>query len=598
MVGEILIDFSSQPSADFMVIMAAELAQCLRRRDYDERFELIAHRPILEQAGGLGREAILFELMEVGVVDVTAAGPSRAIGASRLHTPREIAGLVVITRIAVDPLLRDLEIGRRGVALVAQEQHFPPVGDHHERIVRDLHRFLLMLFRGQRGEGSWGFASPLHARAPLAIGGRMHDIRSIRDNPDAFDAALARRGLAAQAAELVALDEKRRATITELQAGQARRNDASKAIGAAKARKDEALAQQLMTEVSALKDRLAVLEVEDRTLGEELNGRLASIPNLPLADVPDGADENENALVAERGTHPAFAFDAREHDMIGPPLGLDFEAGAQLSGARFTVVRGATARLHRALGQFMLDVLTRDHGYEEVIPPLLVRDEVAFGTGQLPKFAEDLFRTTDGRWLIPTAEVSLTNLVREQILPESALPMRLTALTPCFRSEAGAAGRDTRGFIRQHQFEKAEMVSITTADQSEAEHERMTGCAEDLLTRLGLAFRRMKLCTGDMGFSAARTYDLEVWLPGQRRYREISSCSTCTDFQARRMNARYRAEGEKGTRFVHTLNGSGLAVGRTLVAVLENYQQEDGAVAVPEVLQPYLRGLNRLEPKP
>jgi len=426
----------------------------------------------------------------------------------------------------------------------------------------------------------------------------MHDIRSIRDNPDAFDTALARRGLAPQAAELVALDEKRRATITELQAGQARRNDASKAIGAAKAKKDEALAQLLMAEVSALKDRLAVLEVEDRTLGEELNGRLASIPNLPLADVPDGADENDNALVAERGTHPAFSFDAREHDMIGPALGLDFEAGALLSGARFTVVRGATARLHRALGQFMLDVLTRDHDYEEVIPPLLVRDEVAFGTGQLPKFAEDLFRTTDGRWLIPTAEVSLTNLVREQILPEHALPMRLTALTPCFRSEAGAAGRDTRGFIRQHQFEKAEMVSITTVDQSEAEHERMTGCAEDILTRLGLAFRRMKLCTGDMGFSAARTYDLEVWLPGQQRYREISSCSTCTDFQARRMNARYRAEGEKGTRFVHTLNGSGLAVGRTLVAVLENYQQEDGTVAVPEVLQPYLRGLNRLEPKP
>jgi seryl-tRNA synthetase len=425
----------------------------------------------------------------------------------------------------------------------------------------------------------------------------MHDIRSIRDNPDAFDAALARRGLAPQAAGLVAIDEKHRAAITELQSGQARRNEASKAIGAAKAQKDEARAQALMAEVSTLKDRLAALEIEDRALGEELHDRLATIPNLPLADVPDGADEDDNALISERGERRAFDFDVREHDAIGPALGLDFEGGAQLSGARFTVVRGATARLHRALGQFMLDVLTRDHGYEEVVPPLLVRDEIAFGTGQLPKFAEDLFRTTDGRWLIPTAEVSLTNLVREQILPEHALPMRLTALTPCFRSEAGAAGRDTRGFIRQHQFEKAEMVSITTADQSEAEHERMTSCAEDILMRLGLAFRRMKLCTGDMGFSAARTYDLEVWLPGQRRYREISSCSTCTDFQARRMNARYRVEGEKGTRFVHTLNGSGLAVGRTLVAVLENYQQEDGAVTVPEVLQPYLRGLNRLEPR-
>jgi seryl-tRNA synthetase len=425
----------------------------------------------------------------------------------------------------------------------------------------------------------------------------MHDIRFIRENPAAFDAGLAKRGLEPQAEALAALDEKRRALITELQAGQARRNEASKAIGAAKAQKDEAGAAALMVEVATLKERLPALEAEEKALGEELDGRLAAIPNLPLADVPEGADEDDNALVHAHGTPPTFAFEAREHDAIGPALGLDFETGALLAGSRFTFVRGAAARLHRALGQFMLDTLTREHGYEETVVPLLVRSETMFGTGQLPKFAEDSFQTSDGRWLIPTSEVSLTNSVREQILSEEALPLRFTALSPCFRSEAGSAGRDTRGYIRQHQFEKVEMVSITTPDQSEAEHERMTACAEDILTQLGLAFRRMKLCTGDMGFSAARTYDLEVWLPGQARYREISSCSTCTDFQARRMNARYRPEGEKATRFVHTLNGSGLAVGRTLVAVVENYQQEDGSVAVPPVLQPYLGGLNRLEPK-
>ncbi|MFZ5747300.1 MAG: serine--tRNA ligase [Pseudomonadota bacterium] len=425
----------------------------------------------------------------------------------------------------------------------------------------------------------------------------MHDIRAIRENPQAFDQGLARRGLAPLSADLIALDERRRALITEVQAGQARRNEASKAIGAARAQKDEPTAAALLAEVTALKERLPALEAEEKTLSADLESRLATIPNLPLADVPEGADENDNALVAEKGTRPAFSFAPREHDAIGPAIGLDFETGALLSGARFTLVRGHAARLHRALGQFMLDTLSGDHGYEQVIPPLLVRDEAMFGTGQLPKFAEDLFKTTDGRWLIPTAEVSLTNIVREQILPAEALPLRLTALTPCFRSEAGAAGRDTRGFIRQHQFEKCEMVSIVAPEDSEAEHERMTACAEDILTRLGLPFRRMKLCTGDMGFSAARTYDLEVWLPGQDRYREISSCSTCTDFQARRMNARYRPEGEKATRFVHTLNGSGLAVGRTLVAVLENYQQEDGSVAVPDVLQPYLGGLNRLEPR-
>ena len=434
----------------------------------------------------------------------------------------------------------------------------------------------------------------------------MHDIRFIRENPAAFDAGLAKRGLEPQAEALAALDEKRRALITELQTGQARRNEASKAIGAAKAQKDEATAASLMAEVATLKERLPALEAEETALGEELDGRLAAIPNLPRADVPQGADEEDNALVHARGTPPTFAFEAKEHDAIGPALGLDFETGALLSGSRFTFVRGAAARLHRALGQFMLDTLTREHGYEETVVPLLVRSETMFGTGQLPKFAEDSFQTSDGRWLIPTSEVSLTNTVREQILSEEALPLRFTALSACFRSEAGSAGRDTRGYIRQHQFEKVEMVSIVTPDQSEAEHERMTSCAEDILEKLGLAFRRMKLCTGDMGFSAARTYDLEVWLPGQARYREISSCSTCTDFQARRMNTRYRPGGEptggagfskSATRFVHTLNGSGLAVGRTLVAVVENYQQEDGSVAVPPVLQPYLGGLNRLEAK-
>jgi seryl-tRNA synthetase len=331
-------------------------------------------------------------------------------------------------------------------------------------------------------------------------------------------------------------------------------------------------------------------------IADELTGKLAAIPNLPLADVPEGADESDNALVKTVGTPPEFAFVPSEHDAIGPALGLDFETGVKLGGARFTLIRGPLAPLYRALGQFMLTRLARDHGYEQVVPPLLVRDEVMFGTGQLPKFAEDSFRTTDGRWLIPTAEVSLTNIVRESILSEAELPLRFAALTPCFRSEAGSAGRDTRGFIRQHQFDKCEMVSITTPEQSEAEHERMTGAAEGLLEALGLPYRRMKLCTGDMGFGAARTYDLEVWLPGQQRYREISSCSTCVDFQARRMNARYRPEGEKATRFVHTLNGSGLAVGRTLVAVIENYQQEGGAVAIPAALMPWLDGLDRVEP--
>ena len=424
----------------------------------------------------------------------------------------------------------------------------------------------------------------------------MHDIRAIRENPEAFDAALARRGAEPQAEMLVALDEARRALTTQQQEAQTRRNDLSKQVGQAKAAKDEDRAQALMAEVGQLKQVLEDLNLAQGAADEALRTALAAIPNLPASDVPDGTNEDDNQLVRTVGTQPTFAFAPGEHHEFGPALGLDFDTGAMLGGSRFTLLRGPAARLHRALGQFMLDTLTGDHGYDECVPPVLVRDEIMFGTGQLPKFAEDSFRTTDGRWLIPTSEVSLTNSVREQILSGEELPLRLTALTPCFRSEAGAAGRDTRGFIRQHQFEKVEMVSITTPDQSEAEHERMTACAEDILTRLGLSFRRMLLCAGDMGFSATRTYDLEVWLPGQARYREISSCSTCGDFQARRMNARFRnAEGKPA--FVHTLNGSGLAVGRTLVAVLENYQQEDGAVAVPDVLQPYLRGVNRLEPR-
>lgn len=425
----------------------------------------------------------------------------------------------------------------------------------------------------------------------------MHDIRFIRDDAAAFDAGLARRGLAPQASDLLALDERRRALMTEAQVAQARRNEASKAIGAARAAGDEATATALMAEVALLKDRLPAIEAEEKALGEALHARLAALPNLPLADVPEGADESGNVLVAAHGTPATFAFAAAEHDAIGPALGLDFEAAAAMSGARFVAMKGGIARLHRALGQYMLDVQTREHEYTEVAPPLLVRDEALFGTGQLPKFAEDLFRTTDGRWLIPTAEVSLTNLVRGRILAETELPLRFAALTPCFRSEAGAAGKDTRGLVRQHQFDKVELVTITTPERADGELERMTGCAEAILNRLGLPYRRMLLCAGDMGFGARKTYDLEVWLPGQRRHREISSCSTCGDFQARRMDARYRPVMQGGgTRFVHTLNGSGLAVGRTLVAVIENYQNEDGSVTVPEALLPYMGGLNRLEP--
>nr|WP_087573128.1 serine--tRNA ligase [Sphingomonas sp. CDS-1] len=425
----------------------------------------------------------------------------------------------------------------------------------------------------------------------------MHDIRFLRENPAAFDAGLARRGLEPLSAELLALDERSRAIKTALQQGQARRNEASKAIGQAMAQKDMEKAEALKAEVAALKDSMPALEAEDREVGEVLAARLAAIPNLPADDVPLGEDEAQNVEVSRWGEPRSFTFAPQDHADFGPALGLDFEGGAALSGARFTALRGQMARLHRALAQYMLDRQSGENGYEEVNPPLLVRDEALFGTGQLPKFAEDLFRTTDGRWLIPTAEVSLTNLVREQIVPVETLPLRLTALTPCFRSEAGSAGRDTRGFIRQHQFEKVELVAICKPDESEAEHERMCAAAEGVLQALGLPYRKVLLCTGDMGFGARKTWDLEVWLPSQQTYREISSVSNCGDFQARRMNARYKPEGEKQTRFLHTLNGSGLAVGRTLVAVLENYQQEDGSVIVPEALAPYMGGLTRLRPR-
>jgi seryl-tRNA synthetase len=424
----------------------------------------------------------------------------------------------------------------------------------------------------------------------------MHDIKLIRDNPDLFDAGLARRGVEPMAGAILALDTARRAVATAMQESQARRNDASKAIGAAMGRGDKAEAERLKAEVAELKNSLPALEAEDRELTASLNDALARYPNLPEAEVPEGEDEAGNVEVSRWGTPREFAFAPKEHADLGPALGLDFETGALISGARFTFLRGQMARLQRALGQFMLDRQTGENGYTECAPPLLVKDEAVFGTGQLPKFAEDLFRTSDGRWLIPTAEVSLTNAVQGQILSEAALPLRMTALTPCFRSEAGAAGRDTRGYIRQHQFEKVELVAIARPEDSAAEHERMVRAAEGILEALNLPYRKMLLCAGDMGFTARKTFDLEVWLPGQGAYREISSISNCGDFQARRMNARYRPEGAKGTEFVHTLNGSGLAVGRTLVAVLENYQQEDGSVAVPEALLPYMGGITRLEP--
>jgi len=420
----------------------------------------------------------------------------------------------------------------------------------------------------------------------------MHDLRLIRDNPEAFDRGLARRGLSPMAGEILELDARRRAAQTALQEFQARRNEASKEIG--KAKREGRDADALMTEVAGLKDRIQQTEEEERTAGATLDALLASLPNLPADDVPEGPDETANVELRRIGELPHID-PAFEHFDLGEKLGLmDFAAGAKLSGARFTVLRGKLARLERALGQFMLDLHVNEHGFTEVMPPLLVRDEAAFGTGQLPKFAEDLFRTNTGHWLIPTAEVPLTNLVADRILDLEELPLRMTALTPCFRSEAGAAGKDTRGMIRQHQFWKVEMVSVTGPDQSQAEHERMTECAETVLKRLGLPFRTIVLCTGDMGFAARKTYDIEVWLPGQNAYREISSVSNCGDFQARRMKARCRPRGDKNTQFVHTLNGSGVAVGRCLIAVMENFQQPDGSIIVPEALRPYMGGLDRI----
>jgi len=424
----------------------------------------------------------------------------------------------------------------------------------------------------------------------------MHDIRLIRENPQAFDAALARRGLPPQAADLIALDEERRALTTRVQVAQSRRNEASKLIGAAMAKGDKDAAEALKAEVAALKDEMPALEARADAVAAQLKGALEIIPNLPAEDVPDGAGEEENVEISRWGTPRTFDFTPKEHADIAPALGMDFETGARLSGARFTFLRGGMARLHRALGQFMLDVQTGEHGYAECNPPVLVKDEAMYGTDKLPKFAEDSFHTTDGRWLIPTSEVSLTASVMGELLDEADLPLRLTALTLCFRSEAGAAGRDTRGFIRQHQFEKCELVSIVRPEDSEAEHQRMTRAAETILERLNLPYRKLLLCTGDMGFGARKTYDLEVWLPGQGAFREISSCSNTGDFQARRMNTRYRVAGEKKTEFVHTLNGSGLAVGRTLVAVIENYQNADGSVTVPEALLPYMGGVSVISP--
>jgi seryl-tRNA synthetase len=460
----------------------------------------------------------------------------------------------------------------------------------------------------------------------------MHDIRAIRENPEAFDEGLRRRGLSPRAESLVALDEKRRAAILALQSAQERRNAVSKQIGVAMARKDTVAADDFRAEVAGLKATMPELEAAEREAGAALDVELAAIPNLPLADTPDGKDENDNVELRQHGSLPAFpeGFEPEEHFQIGERLGLmDFDAAAKMSGARFVVLKGALARLERALEQFMLDLHTSEHGYVEVSPPVLVRDAAMFGTAQLPKFEDDQFWAVSGELLrppsddeiarldpfdaqaalvtqlnaikssrfglIPTAEVPLTNLVRESIVEEKTLPLRFTAGTLSFRAEAGAAGRDTRGMIRQHQFKKVELVSITTAEQSRAEHERMTACAEEVLKRLGLHFRTVALCAGDMGLAAQKTYDIEVWLPGQGRFREISSCSLCGDFQARRMNARTKGADAKSTRFVHTLNGSGVAVGRALIAVLETYQQPDGSVAVPDVLRPYMGGLTRIE---
>jgi len=447
----------------------------------------------------------------------------------------------------------------------------------------------------------------------------MHDIKWIRDNPDAFDQGLARRGLEGDAKRLIAIDERRRATIQKVEAAQARRNAAAKEIGVAKKNKDEAAAAKLMAEAAELKTAIPALEAEEKSVGKELQDALSWIPNLPLPEVPDGADEHGNVEHHKFGAKREYGFAPKQHFDLGEALGqMDFETAAKLSGARFVVLKKGLARMERALGQFMVDLHTTEHGYTEIAPPLLVRDDVMFGTTQLPKFEDDQFWAIKGELLsasvaggtadadrfslmraerlglIPTAEVPLTNLVRESIVDEAELPLRLTAYTPCFRAEAGAAGKDTRGMIRQHQFSKVELVSITTPEQSRDEHERMLACAEEVLRRLGLHYRVATLCTGDMGFASQKTYDIEVWLPGQNMYREISSCSVCGEFQARRMNARYRGK-DRAVRHVHTLNGSGVAVGRALIAVMETYQQGNGSIAVPDVLVPYMGGTKTIE---
>ena len=423
----------------------------------------------------------------------------------------------------------------------------------------------------------------------------MHDIAWIRENPDAFDTACKSRGLQVSSSPILDLDRRVRQAKTALQEMQQRRNELSRQIGQAKAKGEDA--EAAIAEVAGIKDAMKAAEDEERDVTAELEVLLAGIPNLPAGNVPVGPDESANVELRRWGTPRSFGFAPKEHDALGAGLGLmDFDLAADISGSRFVILTGALARLEKALALFMLDIHTREFGYTEVSPPLLVRPDAAYGTGNLPKFAEDLFVTTNGHYLIPTAEMPLTNMVRDRIVEDEALPMRLTAFTPCFRSEAGAAGKDTRGMIRQHQFWKVELVSITTPETSWEEHERMTACAETVLQRLELPYRAIVLSTGDMGFAAARTHDLEVWLPGQNAYREISSCSNCTDFQARRMKARCRPRGEKKTRFVHTLNGSGVAVGRALIAVLENYQQEDGSIAIPQALVPYMGGLDRIGP--
>lgn len=421
----------------------------------------------------------------------------------------------------------------------------------------------------------------------------MHDLKSIRETPKEFDASMSRRGISPQSARLLELDAERRKVQTALQEMLKRRNEASREVGEKKKKGEDATA--VVAEVQGLKEKIAAAEGEERDIGAKLEEILSGLPNVAAPDVPDGEDEYDNEEIRSHGEAVRPAFQAKEHFDLGEGLGLmSFDLAAKMSGARFVVLRGALARLERSLASFMLDLHTVDHGYTEILPPYLVKDNAMYGTGQLPKFADDLFHTEDGFWLIPTAEVPLTNLVAGAIVDAADLPIRVTAWTPCFREEAGAAGKDTRGMIRQHQFSKVEMVSVTHPDESDNELERMTNCAEDVLKRLGLSYRVVKLCTGDMGFGARKTYDIEVWLPGQGRYREISSCSNCWDFQARRMDARFRTQGEKGTRFVHTLNGSGVAVGRAMIAVLENYQNEDGSITVPEVLRPYMGGMTRI----